>query len=388
MRAYLFGGVLIPLACVVPLRAQAPTDAAAFLVRLGLDTTSVERFVHTGNRIEGDVVTRAPRTTLRHYVADLGPDHVMTRLDVVTLRPDAPAGTPPVQRLVASFARDTAAIEVRRGDSVQTRRVAIGDAIPLFAFAWATVEQLTMRFRRLQRESTEVRVYFVGGSLPVSAVPMRRIGRDSLSIGLPTGTVHVRTDDRGRILGLVGAPGATQQIALARLPSADVPAFAAGFAARDAQGRGLGPLSPRDTARATVAGATLWVDYSRPSKRGRLIFGGVVPWDTIWRTGANAATQFRTDRDLEMGGVRVPAGFYTLWTIPSPSGWKLLINSETGQWGTDHHPERDVFRLDMRVSSLAQPVERFTIAVAAEGQGGVLKLQWDTTEASIPFTVR
>jgi hypothetical protein len=132
------------------------------------------------------------------------------------------------------------------------------------------------------------------------------------------------------------------------------------------------------------------IDYSRPSKRGRVIFGStIVPWGEVWRVGANAATQFRTDKALEMGGVVVPAGFYTLWAIPAQSGgWKLLINSQTGQWGTAHDATKDIFQLPLATSTLPQPVERFTITVAPSGQGGTLNLDWDTVRASIPFTVR
>jgi len=108
----------------------------------------------------------------------------------------------------------------------------------------------------------------------------------------------------------------------------------------------------------------------------------------VWRTGANAATQFRTDKALEIGGIVVPAGFYTLWTIPSPSGWKLLINGETGQWGTAHKADRDLFQVDLTMSTLPQAVERFTISIVPSAQGGALNLDWDTVRASIPFTVR
>jgi hypothetical protein len=386
LRECLLAGPVLALA--VRLQAQAPVDTAAFITRLGRDTTAVESFVHLRDRIEGRLVTRAPRTALRHYVATMGPEHVMTRLEVATLTPGTPEGTPAAQRMVASFTRDSAVIEVRRGDSVQSRRIAIGGAIPLLAQAWATAEQLTMRFRRERRDSAEVRVYFVGGTLPVSAVPMRRVARDSVEIGLPTGAVRARIDGRGRILGLAGAPGGTQQIALERLPRVDAPALAAEFAARDAQGRGLGPLSPRDTARATIAGANMWVDYSRPSKRGRVVWGGVVPWGEVWRTGANAATQLHTDRDLVMGGVTIPAGTYTLFTIPTPQGITLIINRQTGQWGTEYHTERDLTRIPMRVERLAEAVERLTISVRELSGGGELALEWDTVRATLSFEVR
>ena len=105
------------------------------------------------------------------------------------------------------------------------------------------------------------------------------------------------------------------------------------------------------------------IDYGRPAKRGRVVFGGVVPYGKVWRTGANAATQFKTDKALDFGGTIVPAGFYTLWTLPTAKGWKLIVNGETGQWGTEHKPDKDLYTIDMQVTTLPQAVERFTIHV-------------------------
>jgi hypothetical protein len=148
-------------------------------------------------------------------------------------------------------------------------------------------------------------------------------------------------------------------------------------------------MSVRDTVRATVGRANLLVDYGRPLRHGRTIFGGIVPFDTVWRTGANAATQFRTDVDLSMGGVTIPAGTYTLWTVPSRSGpWKLVVNRQTGQWGTVYDPARDLARIDLRTETVSTPVERFTITVEPQGDGGILAIAWDRTRASVPFTVR
>jgi hypothetical protein len=161
------------------------------------------------------------------------------------------------------------------------------------------------------------------------------------------------------------------------------------FAAREKTGGGLGNLSPRDSVKTTVAGANLYVDYGRPSKRGRTVIGGVlVPYGDVWRTGANAATQFRTDKPLDFGGKVVPAGFYTLWTLPSLHGWKLMFNSQTGQWGTEHDPARDVVTIDMLVDdTLTQPVEKFTIGIEPIPDGGVLYMDWDTTRALARFKV-
>ena len=148
--------------------------------------------------------------------------------------------------------------------------------------------------------------------------------------------------------------------------------------------------SRRATRCAPRSGARIWsIDYGRPHKRGREIFGGVVPWDQVWRTGANAATGFTTDADLKVGGTTIPKGSYTLWSVPSKSGAKLIINSQTGQWGTDYDASKDFARVDLATQSLPQPVETFTIAIDPKGSGGgVLKLEWDRTQYTLPFTVQ
>jgi hypothetical protein len=201
------------------------------------------------------------------------------------------------------------------------------------------------------------------------------------------GVQRVATDARGRLLGLNGMES-TQKFMVTRVRDIDVDAFAAEFARRDAAHQGLGALSPRDSAVADLGGAHLAVDYGRPFKRGRTVFGAIVPWGEVWRTGANEATGFTTTRDLQIGGVAVPAGKYTLWTLPTESGWKLIVNRETGQWGTEYHAEQDLARIDMRTRKLSTPVEEFTIKLEPSGTGGVLRLQWDDTEAFVPVTVK
>jgi hypothetical protein len=146
--------------------------------------------------------------------------------------------------------------------------------------------------------------------------------------------------------------------------------------------------SPRDTTTQTIGSAHLVVDYGRPSKRRREIFGSLVPFGALWRTGANEATHFRTDRDLMIGTVRVPRGTYTLWTIPERDGWTLIVNRQTGQWGTDYDKTQDVGRTKMTVASLSAPVEQFTIAIEPTRNGsGMLTMSWDTTRASIAIHV-
>lgn len=370
-----------------PLSAQNGAGSAAFLVRLGSDTISAERFTRTATHLEGELVTRSPRTSYRRYAADFGLSGSVTRFQVTIPRPGAPAAAPPLQSAVATFAGDSIHLEVRRGDTVQTSAVAVGlGAVPLLNGAFGPYELLTLRARAARRDSIAVPTYLVGSRSPFTVV-LRRLGRDSVLMLTQFTPFRVAVDREGRITG-VQAPGTTQQIQLERLGTLDVAGLAAAWSARDVQGQAMGTLSPRDTVRAAVAGASLLVDYGRPRKRGREIFGNVVPWGQVWRTGANAATQLRTDHDLGFGALTVPAGTYTLWTLPTASGWQLIVNRQTGQWGTEYDAARDLGRVPMAVSALAEPVESFTIAIEPQGAGGVLSITWDRTRAQIPFTVR
>jgi hypothetical protein len=148
-------------------------------------------------------------------------------------------------------------------------------------------------------------------------------------------------------------------------------------------------LSPRDTARVALPdGKQILVDYGRPLRRGRRIMGELVPWGRPWRTGANAATTFVTDVDLEIAGTPVPRGTYTLYTLPTPGQWMLIINTQTGQWGTQYEPSRDLVRLPMRRSTLPEPIEQFTIALEQIRPGRYeLAMEWENTRVAVPVRI-
>jgi len=145
------------------------------------------------------------------------------------------------------------------------------------------------------------------------------------------------------------------------------------------------PLSPPGEASVKFNdGKTVTIKYSRPSMRGRKIFGGLVPYGQVWRTGANAATSLTTDTNLDIGGATVPAGSYTLYTLPGESSWQLIINKQTGQWGTEYNQSQDLARIPMKVGQLPSGLEIFTISFDKTGPGtAVLKLDWENTTASV-----
>lgn len=132
------------------------------------------------------------------------------------------------------------------------------------------------------------------------------------------------------------------------------------------------------------AGKTLKVDYSSPRMKGRKIYGGLVPYGEVWRTGANEATTFVSGADIMVGGTKVPAGSYTIFTVPSADGWKLVISKGTGEWGTQYPgADKDLARVDMKVSKLPSPVENFTISFEKSATGCTMNIDWETTRASV-----
>jgi hypothetical protein len=148
------------------------------------------------------------------------------------------------------------------------------------------------------------------------------------------------------------------------------------------------PLSPRGQATFSFEDSKkITVDYGRPYMRERKIMGGLVPYGKVWRTGANAATSFVTEAPLDMGGTMVPAGSYTLYTLPSEDGWKLIINKQTGQWGTEYNQSQDLARIDMKTTKLSSPVDQFTISFEKQGpNAGIMKLEWEDTSAAVNFS--
>ena len=366
--------------CVAALVAS-PTLAAQtgqFVVRLGTDTLAIEQYTRTADRLQGEEVLRSPRTVHRLYTAGFGPGGALARFELVTHNVSGGPG-PGETRAVADIRGDSAFVTLPRGDSTVTQRLRLAPGGLVYAGNYAMIEELVRRARRAGGDRYATTLLSLGAPAPW-AVEVRPLGRDSMTILLgPIGLLRARVDESGTLLGLSGI-GSFMQVTVERVQRLDFARVGTSFAPRS-----LGPLSPGDSVTATVAGATLAVRYSRPSARGRVIFGGVVPWDQVWRTGANEATVLETGAALLVAGTPVPAGRYSLWTIPSPAGWKLVLNRNTGQWGTDYDPRYDFARLDLIVEALAQPVEQFTIAIEPRGSGGVLQLAWATTRASVPL---
>jgi len=160
--------------------------------------------------------------------------------------------------------------------------------------------------------------------------------------------------------------------------------------------RGLGqqdkskrPSPPAKAECKLAQGRTITVDYSSPRMKGREIYGGLVPYGEVWRTGANEATTFVTNADLTVGGKDVPAGSYTIFTVPNRDKWTLIISKRTGEWGIPYPGEADdLARVEMKVTPLPSPVENFTVGFDQAAAGCTMRMDWEGTRAWVEIARR
>jgi hypothetical protein len=389
-------------ACTLPLLAAVSTvaaiaqpaaaqmaDSAGLVTVLGRDTLALERWVRTPERITAEAVVRSPRTSVRRYVVDLGPDGRMRRFEERVFDPAAAAGAAPLRTEVVAAAAGGWSRTVTQGDSTVTGRVdAPAEALPWVDLVHWPFELVLMRARGGQGGPAPM--MSGGRALAYTATPAQGGG---WTLTHPfRGPSVAQTDAQGRLVSL-DAAATTRKVVVTRVPWLQWEDAAARWAQADREGRGMGELSGRGRTEETVAGANIVVDYGTPVRRGRDIFPAVVRWGEVWRTGANRATHFTTDRALVFTGadgatLQVPAGEYTLFSIPREDGGWLIVNRQTGQNGTAYDAARDLGRVRLARTAVAEPVETFTIAVDPADAGGVLRLSWDRSAFSVPFRVQ
>jgi len=366
------------------------SEQVAFVETLGNDTVSVETYSRTVDGFEGKLLIRSPVTQVAHYNATLAPDGNISAMHVEwTTPPENPDGHPPVTFDVA-IEGDSAMVEVTGGPDTSSVRIAVPEGtIPTAGktpMSFAVLEQAVRQ--AVAAGGDEYPVHFIAparGRIQPNAI--QRVDEDVISFDFFGSPFFARITPEGEILHRSGEH-TTMKVVGQRADDIDFAALAADYAARDARGEGMGPASPQATVQVEVGGANLEVVYSRPAKRGREIWGGLVPWEEVWRTGANAATSFTTDRDLVIGGATVPAGSYTLWSVFTGESAQLIVNKQTGQWGTQYDAEQDLVRIDLEKQDLPHPVERFTIGIESTDDGAMLGLTWDTVRYLVPIEVR
>jgi Protein of unknown function (DUF2911) len=380
----------------------APAEQYGFVATLGSDTVSAEQVSRSSRRLVSDEVDRWPLVRQRHTEFDLTPDGKIARMvmDVRTPSGDTPAKRG--RRVTADFTSDSVMITITDSGGVTKRNFRTSGAlsVPHVSMMYSVIElEIASSLRRGARtlaagDSAPFRQFYpdrdVGPDFVLHSGWVHRSGGDSVVLRHDwlSGSGDVTVDSAGRMQTYSGLRS-TYKVDVRRVSAPlDVAAIGARLAAAEKQ-RGASQLSVRDTARGTIGAATLTVDYGRPLARGRTLLGNVIGYDRVWRTGANAATQFTTSAPITLGGLSLAAGTYTLWTVPHSNGADLIVNSESGQWGTQYNAARDLGTTRLTTEPLATPIEEFTISIVSSGaKRGTLVLEWGTFRWSTPIAAR
>jgi hypothetical protein len=371
---------------VIP--APVPLTSTTLLTRLGRDTLAIERYTRTAKKMEGLIVTRLPVARIGRYSVELAPNAVPTRADYSVRDGDGAALPGGMQSLSTRFIRDSVIFVGHRTSGDTTSGFAVRGALfPFVTYSYALYELELARLSATGRDSMRCELVPLAiGTRQAMPSAIRVTGPTTVRIDLG-GPLMLRHDGRGAILSADGSR-TTLKVSVERIGfDTDLEAIARAWKAKDQASAPGGQISPRDTVEAAVGPAHLWIDYGRPALRGRDVWANGVLGDTLWRTGANAATQFRTDVDLVLGGKTIPAGIYTLWTATT-GGYQLVVNKQVGQWGTVYDSKQDLVRVPLHESSVATPAERFTIAVEPQSPGALLAFTWGAKRLSVPVAAK
>lgn len=378
-----FIAVFVIAAC----ESSSPDEGrSGFVTLLGNDTLAVEQFEISDSSIMARVILRTPRTTFSSYnliMDETGGIHKMTRTDF-----SLESGFSGEGEIIQTIQRegDSLWVETQTDEGVQAHSAPYEEGVLPF------IDMVHWPFEVAFLHAADAEADTINQSMltwnNVSNFVIANIEEDSMTVRHPfRGVMGVDVAENGGI-ELLDAGLTTRKLKVHRTSGLNMNAIGQRFAAADHRGNPFGQLSGAVTTDFSINDTDFRVDYGSPQKRGRELFGGIVPWGERWRTGANRATHFYTSKDLVFGDLEVPAGEYTLYTIPEPAGGTLIINKQTGQNGNSYNQSMDLGRVPMEITTEEEVTEPFTITVEESGDGGVLKLIWGDTVFSSQFEIQ
>jgi DUF2911 family protein len=399
----------LPLACfflsmvllLVSCNNTPPAEHYGFIARLGSDTISVENVTRQGNTLTSDEVDRFPRVHVRHTVINLNPDGSIRHLVMDIHTPSEPANEREC-KVIGDVTTDSVHISKTDGTGTLHRAFATGGSIivahvPQMYSLYELYFVAALKYEAASKSAVgtpvPMRQFYIDREFdhfPLGHAVVRPLeaNKEEITHDWLSGTGEATMDSSYHMLSYSGAR-TTYKVEVNRLTSSpDVKSIVDRFEAQETNAGTVKQLSVRDTVHAQIGNAMFIIDYGRPLMRGRKLLGDVLPYDRVWRTGANAATQFTTSASIKLADLQVPAGTYTLWTVPHINGVDLIINKQSGQWGTEYNASRNLGTVKITSQALSTPVEEFTISIMAnDTQHGTLVMEWGSFRWTVPIKV-
>ena len=365
---------------------------ASFIGRMGVDTVLVETYTIMNNHIYGKAFIRVPEDYIGEFSIHLYPDGSIREFNINAMNPynssipfEAESGAFEY-RLNMNCLNDTCFYyNSEKGTSSEkifkhaaSRMDFVGGWVPLISL----IEWQCMRLWRSGKQQMPLKM--INHNIGVYDIGIHYINRDTMVFGGPfLEYTRIKIDNEGRIVNTNGI-GTPWNYYVTKHPPVDIDEIAK----RMTLTKGIGIPSPTETIESKVQNSSIKVTYGRPWKRGRQIFGGVVPYDSLWRTGANSPTVITLENDIKIGKTKIPKGQYSIYTIPSRKEWILIFNSNLKVWPTDPDRSKDFSKVIIPIKKTENIKQQFTIEVQENSKGGgVLTFSWDDTIAFAEFEV-
>jgi hypothetical protein len=347
------------------------TSSTYYLVtRLGADTLAIEKVIKHEDSIEAQVILRSPSLREAEYGFSLNPESAVLMRGVIR---NGSSGEL-VTTQIAEWDEDSLLVTIGAGD--RQRKVSNDPLILPFIDMVHWPFDLMLQNANVLAVGETMEQPLWSGTRAFS-FEIKRITSDSMTLKHPSrGTMGVETTAEGQ-LQLLDARQTTRKLTVTRVGSLDYEALKARYVKLEESGKSFGALSGRGKTEKTVSGVNYLIDFGTPEKRGREIWGGIVKYGERWRTGANRATHFKIDRDIMLGKLTVPAGEYTLFSIPQENYLSLIVNKQTGQNGQSYDSSQDLGVVDLQALAINEVVEVFTIDIVEKDGKVYLSLQWD-----------
>ena len=364
---------------------------ASFIGRMGVDTVLVETYTMINNHLYGKAFIRVPEDYIGEFSIHFYPDGTIREFNVNAMDPfnssipfQAKSGVFEY-RLNMNCLNDTCTYyNSEKDQSSETifkhpasKMDFVGGWVPLISLMeWNCL-------RLVKSGKQELPLKMINHHIGVYDIGVHFLNKDTIIFGGPfLEYTRIKINQEGRILNTNGI-GTPWNYYVTKYPPIDIDKIAK----RMAKTKGIGIPSPTETIRSRVQNCNISVTYGRPLKRGRKIFGGVVPYDSVWRTGANSPTSISFENDIKIGNTIIPKGQYSIYTIPKQSEWTLIFNTDLTTWPTDPNRSKDFAQVVIPIMKMENIKQQFTIAVEEKKEGGVLKFSWDNVIAIAEFKV-
>jgi hypothetical protein len=389
MKTFLFAFFI--LVSSLALKAQqSPKYTASFIAEWAGDTVCIETFTIVGKYLFGKAIHLFPEPHLEQFIFEYNERGAIRSLDIqhYTLENTAiplksKTGLLPYA-VRMRYLDGLIDFEIIKNSGTTNKKYEaeridyLGSWIPIFG-QWQYLSSL------VTNSQLQDSLHYVNWSLGVYDLDLKKESDTTIvfygELSMPL-TFFLDTE---QLIDSISGIGSAWNFEITRHPPIDIDQFTKSFAKKSI----IGIASPRDTFHASINGTNYQIKYFRPLKRDRKIFGHIVPYDRVWRAGANWATKISFDQDQIIEGTRIPKGTYNIFTIPrQDNNWTLILNSEENAFGSAYRQEFDIARMPMQARDHTQTVEQFTIELIPSQEGAVLTMSWDEKIAELEFKTK